>query len=184
MKKKLLLIGIGGHSRSCIDVIESTQEFEIVGYVDKNLKSASKETHIRFLGYDSDLPNIFKEIKYAHIAVGQMKNLDLRKNLFNKLVKIGFKLPKIISKKSIVSKNNIKIGDGTIIMHNALINSNVNIKENCIINTGSILNGGVEVGKQSFIGSGSVIKQKTKIRNKSFYPMLSKIWWKIPITLM
>ena len=128
MKKKLLLIGIGGHSRSCIDVIESTQEFEIVGYVDKNLKSASKETHIRFLGYDSDLPNIFKEIKYAHIAVGQMKNLDLRKNLFNKLVKIGFKLPKIISKKSIVSKNNIKIGDGTIIMHNALINSNVNIR--------------------------------------------------------
>ena len=136
---------------------------------------------------------IFKKIKYAHISIGQMNDLELRKNLFSKLINIGFEIPKIISKKSIISKKNVKIGKGTIVMNNVTINSNTIIGENCIINTGSIiehdcfidshthigpgsiLNGGVNIGKQCFIGSGSVVRQKVKIKNKSFYPMMSKI---------
>ena len=31
--EKILLIGAGGHASSCIDVIESTNHFEIVGLV-------------------------------------------------------------------------------------------------------------------------------------------------------
>ena len=109
MKKKLLLIGIGGHSRSCIDVIENTKEYEIVGYVEKNSKAAIQKTNLKLLGFDKDLPKIFNKIKYAHISVGQMKDLNLRKQLYYKLTKIGFNLPTIISKKSHVSKNNVKI---------------------------------------------------------------------------
>ena len=196
MKKKLLLIGIGGHSRSCIDVIESTKEYEIVGYVEKNSKAVIQKTNLKLLGYDKDLPKIFNKIKYAHISVGQMKDLNLRKQLYYKLTKIGFNLPAIISKKSYVSNNNVRIGNGTIVMHNVIVNSHSTIKDNCIINTGSIiehdcyidshthigpgsiLNGGAKLGKQIFIGSGSVAKHKTKIKDKSFYPMMSKILWK------
>ena len=193
MKKRILILGIGGHSRSCIDVIENTNLFKIAGYVAKNKDSKSNDTNLKLLGYDKDLSNIFKSIKYAHVAVGQMKDLELRKKLFVKLLDIGFKLPLIISKKSIISKKNVKIGKGTIIMNNVTINSNSTIGDNCIINTGSIiehdcnigshthigpgsiLNGGVILGEQSFIGSGSVIRQKIKINKKSFYPMMSKI---------
>ena len=32
--KKLILIGAGGHAKSCIDVIESTQKFKILGFID------------------------------------------------------------------------------------------------------------------------------------------------------
>ena len=192
MKKKILILGIGGHSRSCVDVIENTNLFQIAGYVAKNVKSRSYDTNLKLLGYDNDLPKIFKSIKFAHVAVGQMKNLELRKMLFLKLMKIGFQIPKIISKKSIISKN-VKIGIGTIIMNNVTINSNSIIGDNCIINTGSIiehdckigshahigpgsiLNGGVIMGEQSFIGSGSVVKQKAIINKKSFYPMMSKV---------
>ncbi len=193
MKKKILLVGFGGHSRSCIDIIENTNKFKIVGYVEKNKKSKIHDSNIKILGYDNDLYKIFKNIKYAHISIGQMKDLNLRKNIFTKLVRIGFKMPAIISKNSVVSKNNVKIGSGSIIMNNVTINSNTTIGENCIINTGSIIehdcfieshthvgpgsiiNGGVKIGKQSFIGSGSVIKQKVEIKQKSFYPMISKI---------
>ena len=193
MKKKILLIGIGGHSRSCIDVIDNTNLYKISGYVEKNKFLKIEKTNLKLLGYDKDLVKIFKKIKYAHISIGQMKDLELRKNLFSKLINIGFEIPKIISKKSIVSKKNVKIGKGTIVMNNVTINSNTTIGENCIINTGSIiehdcfidshthigpgsiLNGGVNIGKQCFIGSGSVVRQKAKIKNKSFYPMMSKI---------
>ena len=33
---KILLIGAGGHARACIDVIETSNQFEISGLVEKN----------------------------------------------------------------------------------------------------------------------------------------------------
>ena len=36
MKKKIILIGAGGHAESCIDVIESTNKYEIIGLVAKS----------------------------------------------------------------------------------------------------------------------------------------------------
>jgi len=34
---KIILIGAGGHARSCMDVIESSVQFKIVGLVEKQL---------------------------------------------------------------------------------------------------------------------------------------------------
>ena len=36
--KKIILIGSGGHAKSCVDVIEMEKKFKIVGFVDKNSK--------------------------------------------------------------------------------------------------------------------------------------------------
>ena len=33
---KILLIGAGGHARACVDVIEETNQFEIIGLIEKN----------------------------------------------------------------------------------------------------------------------------------------------------
>ena len=38
MKKKLILIGAGGHALSCIDVIEAEKKFKIIGLVDNSKK--------------------------------------------------------------------------------------------------------------------------------------------------
>ena len=193
LKKKILVTGIGGHSRSCLDIIENTKQYEIAGYVEKNKNSIKYLTDLKFLGVDDDLPEIFKKIKYAHIAIGHIKNIRLRKNLYEKLNKIGFKFPKIISKKSIISEKKVSIGKGTIIMNNVTINSHCFIGDNCIINTGSIIehdchigshsligpgsiiNGGAKLGEEIFLGSGSVVRNGAKLKSKSFFPMMSKI---------
>jgi len=36
--KKLILIGAGGHCKSCIDVIENENKFKIVAIIDKKKK--------------------------------------------------------------------------------------------------------------------------------------------------
>ena len=38
MKKKIILIGAGGHCNSCIDVIESENKFKIAGLIDNKKK--------------------------------------------------------------------------------------------------------------------------------------------------
>ncbi len=191
---KIILVGAGGHARSCIDVIENTSKFKIFGLIDKNYKKIKNIFQYKVIGDDKDLEEIFfkHHVRYAHIAIGLIKNLEQRKKIFLKLKKIGFKFPKIISKKSYVSKHST-INDGSIIMHNAVINSNVKIGINCLINTksliehdsiigdhchistSSIINSSVNVGENSFIGSGSIIKQFVNIGENSFINMGKKI---------
>ena len=74
MKKKILILGIGGHSRSCIDVIENTNKFKIEGYVAKNKDTKSNDSNLNLLGYDKDLPNLFKSIKYLSFQLGSKED--------------------------------------------------------------------------------------------------------------
>ena len=42
MKKKIILIGAGGHAKSCIDIINAEGKYEIIGLVDNKKKKGSK----------------------------------------------------------------------------------------------------------------------------------------------
>ena len=181
--KKIILIGGGGHCRSCIDVIEKEKKFKVLGIVDNKKNILIKK--YKLIGSDKDLNKISKKIKNAIITIGHIKNSDLRERLYKKLIKLKFNLPLVISPLAYVSKNAL-VGAGTIIMHRALININAKIGKNCIINTGaiiehdvvigdnchistgSIINGGVTIEKKSFIGSNAVVKQNIKIGKNSF----------------
>ena len=177
---KILLIGAGGHARSCIDVIECDNKFLIAGLVDKKEGNSASSYGYSIIGNDDDLNILINDYKYAHITIGQIKSPNTRKNLFAQLKSIGFKLPVIISPNAYVSEH-ANVSEGTIVMHDAVINSGANIGANCIINTkslvehdvtigndchistGSILNGNVSVGNGTFIGSGAIILNEIKI---------------------
>lgn len=184
MKPKLILIGGGGHCKSCIDVIEQENKFIIAGIVDVNA-SMSDLLGYELLGHDDDLEKLKLSYDYALITIGQIKTPEIRIQLFDYAKSLGFKLPTIISPRAYVSKH-AKIGDGTIIMHDALINSGVIIGDNCIINTKSliehdaviennchistaaIINGGAIVKYGTFVGSNAVAKESVKTYEKDF----------------
>lgn len=182
MRKKIIIIGAGGHAKSCLDVIDSKKDlFKVVGFVD-NKKKIEGILNYKILGNDSNLKKIFKKYKYAMIGFGQIKSSKLREKCFKNLKKIGYKLPSIISKNCYFSKNS-KIGEGSIVMHGVVVNAFSSIGVNCILNTnstiehdvvignnchiagGAVVNGGVRIGNGTFVGSGAVIKQGIKIGN-------------------
>jgi len=180
--KKIILIGAGGHGVSCVDVIEKENKYKIYGFIDNKKKDFFNKYEI--IGSDKDLVRIRKTVDNALITVGQIKNLFLREKIFKKLLKLKFNLPVFVSPLAYVS-NNASIGEGTIIMHKAIINTKAKIGKNCIINTGaiiehnviiednchistgSIVNGGAVIKSNSFIGSGAVVKQNIKIGKAS-----------------
>ena len=184
MKNKILLIGGGGHCKAVIDVIEQTNLYEIAGIIDNNLDLGHKVLEYEVIGKDEDLINLRKNYKHAIITVGQIKSPKTRIKLFNLLKSLNFKLPIIISPRAYVSKYT-KIGEGTIIMHDALVNANAKIGKNCIINskaliehdaivednchisTGAIVNGGTIVRKNSFFGSNAMAKEYIEIKANS-----------------
>jgi len=182
--KNLLLIGDGGHCRSCIDVIETQGDFRIAGIVSKSGLSSDTILGYKVLGSDHDLPELIKDYHYALITVGQIKSAETRIKIFSNIKKYGAKLPKIISPHAYVSKYS-KIEEGSIVMHGAVINVGSSIGKNCIINTNSLiehdstieshchistgakLNGETYVGRGTFIGSGSVLHECVNVGDKS-----------------
>ena len=173
---KILLIGAGGHALSCIDVIETGGQFEIVGLVEKDESMTNANLGYSIIGTDNDLKGLRQQYNNVFITVGQIKSAEIRIKLFQMLKKLDFKLPVIISPQAYVSKH-AQIGEGSIIMHGAIVNANAKVGKNCIINnrtliehdamigdhchiaTGSIINGEVSVGNETFIGSCTVTKQ-------------------------
>jgi sugar O-acyltransferase (sialic acid O-acetyltransferase NeuD family) len=175
-KEKILLIGAGGHSQSCIDVIEQENMYEIVGLIGTKDEVGQNRLGYKILGIDEDLLDLSQSISNALITVGQIKSASLRKKLFNLAQNLNFKTPSIISPKAYVSPH-AKIGAGTILMHGTYVNAGATVGENCIINsralvehgvsvgnhchvsTGAIVNGNVSIGNETFIGGGSIIKE-------------------------
>ena len=182
---EIILIGGGGHCRSAIDVIEQESQFKIVGIVDKPHNLDSVILGYPVIGGDKDLDRLSKKYQNALITVGQIKSALLRTNLFKLAIKFGFKMPSIKSPKAHISRHS-KIGNGTIVMHGAVINANVIIGDNCIINskaliehdcqisdychisTNATINGGVKINQGCFIGSNATIVESRTIKKNSF----------------
>ena len=183
--KEIILIGGGGHCKSVIDVIEQEGKFQIIGIADKPELLGVKVLGYPVIGNDSDLVDLSKKYRYALVTVGQIKSSSLRVRLFKLAIKVGLTMPNIISPRSYVSKHAM-IGQGTVIMHDALVNANAKIGENCIINskaliehdaiiedfchiaTNTVINGAAIVRQGSFLGSGVITKQGVKVEKNSF----------------
>lgn len=175
MKEKILLIGGGGHCKSCIDVIEQEGRFIIAGIIDKKEQIGNDVLGYKVLDCDENISE-YLTIKNAAVTIGQIKSSERRIHLFNLCKEIGFVMPYIVSPSAYVSQYAV-ISEGTMIMHHALINAGAKVGRNCIINskalvehdaviednchisTGAIINGGAVVKENSFFGSNAVSKE-------------------------
>ncbi len=178
--EQIILIGGGGHCLSCIDVLRLENKYEIVGILDTPDKIGNTLLGIKVIGTDEDIPGLVNKYKNFLITVGQIKSSEKRIRIFNIVKQNGGILPVIVSPKAYVSPSAL-IEQGTIIMHNSLINAKAVIGKNCIINTGALVehevmigdfchisthatvNGQVTIGKNSFIGSNSVIANNVSL---------------------
>ena len=187
-KENIILIGAGGHALSCIDVIEQENKYNIRGLVGLKDEVGKKISGYDVIATQDELVNLSKDFRYAFIAIGQIKNVKLRIDMYESVLNTGFKIPSIISPQSFISRT-VQIGEGTIIMNGVILNSGVRIGNNCIINskaliehgtrvadhchisTGAILNGDCVVESKSFVGSGAVVKHGITIKTSSFVNM-------------
>ncbi|PSW42970.1 acetyltransferase [Photobacterium leiognathi] len=177
MKKKLIIIGAGGFSKSIIDSV-NYNEMELVGFID---------TYKR--GYHQNYPILSKDIKelehpqdYVYfIGVGDPKT---RYHFLNLLKKYNLTLVNIIDSTALLSRN-IELGVGIYIGKMCIVNSDTKISDGVVINTRSlvehgnsigycsnistnvVLNGDVKVGSCSFIGSCTVVNGQITIGSET-----------------
>lgn len=176
MRKKVVIIGAGGHAKVIADIIEKSGD-EIVGFLDDNKK---KGTNIikeyKVIGdFNNRFPLAIANSDYEFIiAIGDNKKREEISHSPN------LKFYTAIHPSAQMGLD-VEIQEGTVIMANACINSSAKIGKHCIINTGAIiehdniiedfvhispnvaLGGTVKIGKSTHVGIGSTIKNNITI---------------------
>lgn len=176
----IILIGGGGHCISCIDVIEQTGLFKIIGILDLEEKVGQKVLDYTIIGTEEELEQFLPDCTNFMITIGQIVSSQKRRKIYERVTQSGGKLPIIISPFAYVSKYAI-IGEGSVIMHfvvinagasigacsiintKALIEHEVNIGKFCHISTASVINGQAQIGDCCFIGSNTVVANNINI---------------------
>jgi sugar O-acyltransferase (sialic acid O-acetyltransferase NeuD family) len=182
-RESILLVGAGGHARSCIDVIEQEGRYVVGGLVGLPAEVGSHVLNYPVLGSDLDLPDLLPRFGQVLVAVGQIKSPEARIKLHAQLEAQGWHLPVVVSPRAQVSPH-ARVGAGTIIMHGAIINAGARIGCNCIINsqsliehdvvigdhchiaTAAVINGDVSIGAGTFIGSNACVRQGIRVAER------------------
>lgn len=169
MSKEVVIIGASGHGKVIADIIVNSGN-TVVGFLD-DADDVQGKSIVGFpvLGKTADYAN-YKDCEFV-IAIG---NPYVREKIANEL---PVKWYTAIHPNAIISKLDVEIGEGTVIMANAVVNPSSKIGKHCIINTGAIvehdsvledyvhispnatLAGIVTIGKSTHIGAGACTKQ-------------------------
>lgn len=166
-KKKLILIGGGGHCHATIGVIESVAEYEIAGILDVGLSKGTKVLGYEVVGDDDDIPYWVEQGAYFVVTIGQLDNPSYRRKAFDLVKKHKGQLPVIIASTAWVSPH-ATIGEGTVVFHKCIVNTTAVIGENNIINTGAIIEHNTIVGKNNHISTGVTVNGDCVIGNNNF----------------
>ncbi|NOZ68972.1 MAG: acetyltransferase [Deferribacteres bacterium] len=168
-RKKIILLGGGGHARVLSELIRMSGEYEIAGILDPQLESGSHVSGIPVLGDDELLPALAAGgINNACIAVGSIRDNGKRKYLYDLVKDLEFHVPSLIHPRALVSEAGTHISEGVQIMAGAIIQAGSTIGENTIINTGAIIEHDCTIGGNVHICPGAVVIGGSVIGENSF----------------
>ncbi len=181
--KNLIIVGAGGFGKEIysyiIDNINNNviQEYVFKGFVDDDEQNfiSLNFPQERWLGTIDDYQYIADD--YVIIAIGNIKSRNI---IIKKLAKRKVNFYTFIHHSVFIGPNT-KIGKGTIICPNSIVQTNANISDHCVLNIycsighdshlgeGSVLspyctlNGNVKTGADLFMGTRSTLLLQTMI---------------------
>lgn len=157
-KKKLLVLGAGGHGQVVAEAAELMNVWERIYFLDDNSESKY------IMGYEvvSQIKDYSLFSCHEYDAIVAIGNNTLRKKLIENLKSCGFNIPIIIHPRACISKY-AKIGSGTVVLANAVVNTNTQIGEGCIINISTTIDHDCVIKNWTHIASGAIVRSYVNI---------------------
>ena len=179
--RSAVMLGAGGHAKVVLSLAQALG-YTVTGVCDPALDRQSIATwrEVPVLGGDDAIHALDVGSIVLINGVGQLPGGLVRRNLFEKYRKLGFRFPPLVHPFAWV-EGSASLAEGVQIMAGAVIQADCRIGENSIINTrasidhdarigahvhvapGATLCGGVSVGSGAFIGAGATVIQGVTI---------------------
>lgn len=168
LKKKVVLLGTGGHAKCLLYIMDEMGGYEVIG-VTSHEKDKSEFCGHPIIGNDDILEDLFTDgIRHIALGVGGFTDNNRRRELFIWLKKLGFTVVSAIHPSAVIAKS-ASLGEGSVVFPGAMIIPDTHAGDNFIIGAGStlghdtiiedhvLMSGGVTVGSFSLIQEGAVI---------------------------
>lgn len=158
----LVLIGAGGHAKSVHAAVGCSRP--VAGYVDK----AECALQLPYLGNDDVFLSHYSpnesELVITMVA-GRSCSLQPRARLIERYK--GCRFATVIAPTAFVAPETT-IGEGSVVMHHAVVNVDTRIGRHCVINTSAVVEHDCLIGDNVFIGPGAVICGGVTIGNNVY----------------
>ncbi|WP_442486976.1 NeuD/PglB/VioB family sugar acetyltransferase [Halomonas litopenaei] len=175
--KECFVIGGGGHARVLLHGLRGLG-WQVVGYVAREPSSAMP---VPWLGQDRGrLASLEGLPSTAFLGIGMVTSAPWRRALLEAFLAQGFDLPPLITHSAMVH-DDVKLGDGSVILDGAVVVTGSRLGRGCLINTravvdhdcvlgdnvhvacGATLSGGVRLGADVMIGTGANLIQGVEV---------------------
>jgi sugar O-acyltransferase (sialic acid O-acetyltransferase NeuD family) len=163
-KKPLIIIGAGGGAKMCIDAIEVSNEYQVVGLLDDKIEIGNNLLNIPVIGNLKCINELIEmNINSFVIAFGVLERRNKRFELYTSLKELGCNFPNIIHPRAIVEKT-VLIGEGNVILAGANIGScvklgNLNyINNNSLVSHDCVLSDNIHIAPAAALASSIIIE--------------------------
>jgi len=163
----IVLIGGGGHCSAVIDVIERDNNFSIAGIVDKQEQVGTNVLGYPIFATDEELSRLVEKYRHFIITVGHLNSNVTRVRLFDLTLSLGGVFPVIASPRACISKH-ASIGEGSIMMHQSVVNAKASVGKNVIVNTGAVIEHDSVIGNHCHISTGAYVNGCCKVEDNVF----------------
>ena len=173
MNEQVIVIGASGHGKVVADIVQRTGD-TLLGFLDDNETLPPEIAGIPVLGKVAD----YARYPDASFIIG-IGNSAVREKIARQLD--GVRWYTAIHPSAVISALDTRIGVGSAIMANAVINPSAQIGVHCIINTSAVvehdnrvgdfahisvgakLGGAVSVGAHTWVGIGATVSNNVSI---------------------
>jgi len=159
MKKKVIIVGAGGHGRVVADALLLSGAHEVAGFVDDQLAAGTIVIgDLKVLASSKAIDVIKREANAFVIAIG---NNELRKKFFEQFS--AFLEPASVIHPAASVSAFAKVGEGSQVLAGAVLGANAVIGRNCIINALSLVDHDSVVGDHVHVAQGALIGGGCKV---------------------
>jgi len=177
--KNLIILGGGGHAKSIVAVLQGLPQFNLMGYCDKADRGSL--VGVPFLGTEETIDTLAPNVGLV-LGLSYLKSpvdMSLRASLIRRF-EGAFMFPVISSAQAILAPE-VKVGNGSVLLHRCVVNSDARLGKFCVVNTnaviehdcviddnvsispGAIVCGGCRIGANTYVGAGAVIRDGVSI---------------------
>lgn len=161
MSRGIVVLGTGGHARSCLDVL-STTGVHVEGCVGDPPQG---RLDAPYLGGDERLPSLRSDgVDTLFVAVGDNRT---RARLSADARRLRFELVAVVSSSAVVSPSAL-IGAGAIVMHQAVVGPYSTVGEGAIVNTSASVDHDCGVGDFAHLAPGCHLAGDVRVGTGAF----------------
>ena len=154
--KNIVVIGAGQHGHCVIDIIHKEKKYKIVGIIDSVEQIGTKKYGYTIIGHQNNLKNLIQnyDIHGGVIAIGDnwsryCVEKEIKEHVFD------FEFFNVIHPSCIIGED-VKFGEGVVLMPGVIINSGSRIGNHTLFLTGAIVEHNNIIGNYASVSAGSL----------------------------